>query len=151
MKTAAVTSGQQGRVIATYYTNRARYDQKHEVSDLNASSPTMIIYAFVQPAESGEIELTDAWSDTYFRTEFSSNAMPPHVYGNFGDLIELKRKHRHIKVLISVAGWTLSKSLSGIAPSGEKRATFVKSCAQLVTDLGLDGIVIGKFIGLGLV
>lgn len=53
------------------------------------------------------------------------------LHGNFNQLRKLKQKHPHLKVLISIGGWTGSDRFSDIALTGSTRREFVTSCIDL--------------------
>ncbi|KAI9265090.1 chitinase [Phascolomyces articulosus] len=63
-----------------------------------------------------------------------------NLYGNFKQLFLLKQKYRHLKVSLSVGGWSWSGNFSTVASSQIKRARFTESAISFVNDLGLDGI-----------
>ncbi|WP_020671719.1 glycosyl hydrolase family 18 protein [Amycolatopsis nigrescens] len=48
--------------------------------------------------------------------------------GNYNQLKKLKAKHPHLKVLISLGGWTYSKYFSDVAATDASRRKFVSSC-----------------------
>ncbi|NKE55819.1 chitinase [Lentzea sp. PSKA42] len=48
--------------------------------------------------------------------------------GNFNQLKKLKAKHPHLKILISLGGWTYSKYFSPAAATDASRKKFVSSC-----------------------
>ncbi len=51
--------------------------------------------------------------------------------GNFNQLRKLKAKHPHLKVLISIGGWTYSKYFSDVAATAASREKFVRSCIDI--------------------
>ncbi|GIG00599.1 glycosyl hydrolase family 18 protein [Catellatospora citrea] len=51
--------------------------------------------------------------------------------GNFNQLRKLKAKHPHLKVLISIGGWTYSKYFSDVAATPASREKFVRSCIDI--------------------
>ncbi|GGS94191.1 chitinase [Planobispora rosea] len=51
--------------------------------------------------------------------------------GNYNQLRKLKAKHPHLKVLISLGGWTYSKYFSDVAATDAARRKFVSSCIDV--------------------
>ncbi|MFD0899628.1 glycosyl hydrolase family 18 protein [Actinomadura sediminis] len=51
--------------------------------------------------------------------------------GNFNQLRKLKAMYPHLKVLISIGGWTYSKYFSDAAATPESREKFVRSCIDI--------------------
>ncbi|MFC7583126.1 glycoside hydrolase family 18 protein [Nonomuraea antimicrobica] len=51
--------------------------------------------------------------------------------GNFNQIKKLKAKHPHLKVLISLGGWTYSKYFSDVAATDAARKKFVSSCIDI--------------------
>jgi chitinase len=59
---------------------------------------------------------------------------------NFRVLAELRRRHPHLRVLVSVGGWTWSGAFSDVALSSEGRERFVASAVDFVRRHDLDGL-----------
>ena len=60
--------------------------------------------------------------------------------GNFHQLQILKKKHPHLKTLISVGGWTQSGRFSDAALTEASRGKFARSCVAFLTRYGFDGV-----------
>ncbi|KAI7877686.1 chitinase [Lichtheimia hyalospora FSU 10163] len=140
-----------GPVIAGYFVNWGIYARNHNVINLapDAHKLTHLLYAFANLEPSGNIVLGDVWADKdkHFPAEQtidgkadSWNDQGNNLYGNFKQLYLLKQRHRHLKVTLSVGGWTWSTNFGTVAADPQKRATFVQSAVKHVADLGLDGI-----------
>ncbi len=79
----------------------------------------------------------DAWAD--YQMVFSASDSVDGVAdnweqplrGNFNQLKKLKEKYPHLKVLISLGGWTWSGGFSEAASTPTRRQAFVQSCIDL--------------------
>ncbi|KAF7724702.1 hypothetical protein EC973_000810 [Apophysomyces ossiformis] len=140
-----------GKVIAGYFTNWSIYARNYNVIDLAASAHqlTHILYAFARCEPDGSVVLGDVWADkdkhfppeqTINQQADSWNEQGNNLYGNFKQLYLLKQRHRHLKVSLSIGGWTWSTNFAEVASDPAKRAKFVETAVQHVADLGLDGI-----------
>jgi chitinase len=64
----------------------------------------------------------------------------PQDTDNLRALTELRRAHPHVKILVSVGGWTWSKGFSDAALTEESRRRFVDSAVRFVRRHALDGV-----------
>nr|QXV24148.1 ChiD [synthetic construct] len=112
-----------GYKMVGYYAGWASYSG-FQVTDIEASKLTHINYAFANISNDGEIVVGDSASD----------------YENFKQLQQLKKKHPHLKTMISVGGWTWSKNFSGAAASEDSRAKFAESVRRFILENGFDGV-----------
>jgi hypothetical protein len=94
------------------------------VKDLPASKLTHINYAFSNVSASGECILGDPAADVeqvYSATESvngRNDSKSAALHGNFHQLLELKQSYPHLKVLISIGGWSWSGNFSAEAWAG---------------------------------
>ncbi|CAM4521620.1 chitinase [Paenibacillus endophyticus] len=59
---------------------------------------------------------------------------------NFAAFAEMKQTNPHLKMMISVGGWTWSKNFSNMAATEEARRTFANSAVKFLREYELDGI-----------
>lgn len=124
--------------IVGYFIEWSVYERNYHVKDIPADKLTHINYAFAKIVD-GEIALFDAHAaveKVYEGDAKESGALR----GNFNQLIQLKKKHPHLKSLISVGGWTLSGPFSDVALTDDSRGKFAKSCVAFVKKYGFDGV-----------
>lgn len=126
-----------GRVIG-YFPAWSVYARDYHVDEIPADRLTHINYAFLNIAD-GECVLGDSYADIdkfYPGDSWDAGA----VRGSFHQLQLLKERHPHLKVLLSIGGWTWSSAFSDVAATAAAREKFARSCADLMETYGFDGL-----------
>ncbi|KAF8629670.1 hypothetical protein AX17_005609 [Amanita inopinata Kibby_2008] len=133
---------QEGKKSVGYFVNWGIYGRKFPPSLIPASDLTHILYAFANiRADSGEVFLSDTWADKDIHYPGDSwNDSGNNLYGNFKAIYKLKERHRHLKVLLSIGGWTYSPQFHPVVVNPSLRSRFVESSIKLLEDYGLDGL-----------
>lgn len=97
------------------------------IAELPARDLTHIFYAFAKIGSDGRVVLGDPCVDV--GTCRSGPAVGPG--GNFAELSRLKLRQPHLKVLISIGGWTGSGKFSDVALTDSTRRVFAESAVDL--------------------
>jgi len=88
----------------------------------------------------GEVILSDEWADIQFPYPGDVASNGTQLLGNFNQLYKLKQKHRNLKVILSVGGWSFRANFKPALSTAERRQKFCDSSLTLIADLGLDGL-----------
>ncbi|MBP1704014.1 MAG: chiA1, partial [Chloroflexi bacterium] len=122
--------------IIGYFTSWGVAARGYPVASIPADKLTHINYAFSAISPLGKCALGDPTADTQrfysIRDSVDKQAdIKDGPHGTFNQLLKLKQKYPHIKVLISLGGWTGSSLFSDVAQTEESRQKFVQSCIEL--------------------
>jgi chitinase len=151
----ASTGGGLKRVA--YFIQWGIYGRDYHVKDMDTSGAaaklTHVNYAFGFVNAEGTCYSADPWADWQrpVPAEQSVDGVADQpgqaLNGNLNQLRKLKAKHPHLKVLISLGGWTGSKYFSDAVLTAESRATLAKSCVDLWMRGDLPGLEPGAGAG----
>ena len=130
--------------VVGYYAQWAIYARDYNVPKIDGSKLTHLNYSFygtefdAAHPENTKLHCLDPYADF----EHMEGGIPwdAPVKGNFYDLMKLKQKYPHLKILISVGGWTKGQDLSPISASPIARNALAADMAKfLVTYPFIDG------------
>ncbi|KAG5635271.1 hypothetical protein H0H81_011874, partial [Sphagnurus paluster] len=118
------------------------YGRKFPPSKIPVQDLTHLLYSFanINP-DTGEVFLSDDWADKDIHYPGDPwDEEGTNLYGNLKVIYNLKKQNRHLKVLISIGGWSYSSNFHPVVVSPDLRANFVYSAVTMLEDYGLDGI-----------
>ena len=128
------------RMIVGYFAQWTIYRRDYLVRDVEASGAAdaldVINYAFAAPDENLRCASLDSFADYGKRFDASesvdgiADTVAQPLKGNFNQLLKLKAMHPHLRVLMSLGGWTQSFRFSDAALP-ENREVFVDSCIDM--------------------
>ncbi|KAI8404441.1 hypothetical protein FOFC_15936 [Fusarium oxysporum] len=125
-------------VNTVYFTNWGIYERGYQPKDLPASQITHLLYAFMGVRADGTVYSTDSYAD--LQKHFDDDRSGSNAYGCVEQIYGLKKKYRHMKVLLSIGGWTLSTNFPAAASTAATRKRFASSAVDIMKDWGFDGI-----------
>ncbi|HEV8688374.1 MAG TPA: glycoside hydrolase family 18 protein [Gaiellaceae bacterium] len=143
-RSPATVAGDHAKVVG-YFIEWGIYGRNYRVKDVvtsgSAARLDVVNYAFgnVVPDTAGNVvcKLGDEWAD--YQKPWSADesvtgqevTWPRPILGNFQQLRALKQLYPHLKVVISLGGWTWSKYFSDAALTQQSRERLVASCVDL--------------------
>lgn len=142
------------KVVTAYFADWDVYGRGYFVKDIPATKLNVIQYAFGVPGYdpatgAASCDILDPWADyqqVYWTGDntvdgVADNPDDPnqHLFGNFNQLQKLKAANPHLKVEISLGGWTKSTWFSTLASTPQLRQSFVSSCIDTFIKGNLPG------------
>ncbi|MEX1077273.1 MAG: glycosyl hydrolase family 18 protein, partial [Pirellulales bacterium] len=153
---AALPIASHDKVLAAYFPEWGIYRRNFRVADVPAESLTHLIFSFLDLKPSGEVALFDSFAAVEKRFAAHETVSgeadlwyyPPGdpraeqtVWGNFNQLAQLKEKYPHLKVMIAVGGWTVSRHFTTVTATEAGRETFAASLVNFLDTYRMfDGI-----------
>ncbi|WFD29673.1 hypothetical protein MSPP1_000683 [Malassezia sp. CBS 17886] len=122
------------------FTNWSIYQRNYKPANVPVEKLTHILYAFANiSTDDGAVVLSDAWADEQIKYPGDTESGGKELFGNLHQFLRYKREHRHLKLLMSIGGWSYSGNFNCLADP-RKRTRFVESAVALVANYGLDGL-----------
>ncbi|KAH0608844.1 uncharacterized protein H6S33_001072 [Morchella sextelata] len=115
-----------------YYPNWRIY-KNEPPSSLTLGLISHVFYSFAWVKPCGTVYLSDEWADSQIDVDGTK--------GCLRSFQELKAKHGHLKVILSIGGGGKgSDNFAAVSASQEAREKFASTARELVVEYGLDGI-----------
>ena len=135
------------KTILGYFVQWGIYKRNYLVKNVDTSGSaermTHINYAFADVDSTYKCATADSFADynkafnASETVDGTADVSSQKLKGNFNQLRELKLKYPHLKILISVGGWSLSSNFSqAVMPAN--RAAFVASCIDMYLNGNFD-------------
>jgi chitinase len=159
----------QKKEIVAYYPEWSPALQHYNVKNIETSGSakkiTIINYAFIVPAPDSLGNITTRFMNPYldYQQVYSADSSVDGVAddsiqllrGQFNQLKKLKSMHPHLKIIISIGGWTGSTWLTDAALTPNSREKFVNDCIDKFiygnlprsNSAGGNGVAAGIFDG----
>lgn len=132
--------GSSEHVSVGYFPNWSIYQKGYKPEHVPFQYLTHILYAFanVNP-DTGDVYLSDEWADRQIKYDGDEDVGESPMHGNLNQFLQLKKKHRHLKTLLSIGGWSYSGNFQCLTDK-QKRERFVQSGVKILADCGFDGL-----------
>ncbi|MEU7897544.1 glycoside hydrolase family 18 protein [Nonomuraea sp. NPDC049152] len=140
-----------------YFIQWGVYGRNFHVKDMDASGAaaklTHVNYAFGFVGADGTCVSADPWADwqrpvpAEQSVDGVADAPGQALNGNLNQLRKLKAKHPGLRVLLSLGGWTGSRSFSDAVLTPEARAKLATSCVDMWLKGNLPGLEAGAGAG----
>ncbi|KAG8464401.1 hypothetical protein KFE25_003464 [Diacronema lutheri] len=127
--------------LPLYYASWAIYGRDHKPWEMQLDKITHVNYAFFDVTAACAVTTLDSYADyDIVHTQLGMSWGDGTTHGNIGAFQRLRAQHPHLKLLLSLGGWTKSTYFSGCAKTAAKRATIVSTALQQLERSDFDGI-----------
>lgn len=129
---AGCTRAEEHRIVG-YYTAWSAYRDGVLIADIDGSLLTHLNYAFVNMNGDGSLSAG-------FLDPAQKDAAEESFRSHCQQFAYLKERYPHLKIILSVGGWTGSQMFSDVAADAQKRQTFARSAGEWICRYGFDGL-----------
>ncbi|GMM33592.1 putative chitinase [Saccharomycopsis crataegensis] len=120
-----------------YYSNWSIYSKKFTPDKLPFHLITNLFYSFMDiDPHTGAVILSDKWADI----EVPFNNGQATYKGCLQYLHHFKSKYRHLKLSMSIGGWSFRDNFKNGISTDEKINNFANTAIKFLTEYGFDGI-----------
>ena len=132
------------KVIVLYFASWSIYRRNAEISEMQLSNATHLIYAFGTIGADYKFALDDTLAATNEieqksdGTYQSTSPQDGNLYGQLGELFQVKLKYRQLKTGISIGGSSSSSKFANMVSTSERRQIFIASLCVAMKNYGVD-------------
>lgn len=124
-----------------YFASWAIYGRNFKPWQMQLDKITHVQYAFFDVTAACQVTTLDTWADwDIVYPEMGMAWGDGTTHGNIGAFQRLRAQHPHLKLLLSLGGWTRSTYFSGCAKDPALRAIVVSSTIEQLQRSDFDGI-----------
>lgn len=137
----AVVQGALSHRKVGYFTNWGIYKRDFQPQDVPVAELTHVLYAFANVMSTGEVVLSDVYADAQkLYSPDTSDAAGTNLHGCMEQFYLLKQRNPHLRVSLSIGGWTYSPNIAAALSTEGGVSTFAASALQFLKDLPIDGL-----------
>ncbi|KAI1257592.1 hypothetical protein MGN70_000635 [Eutypa lata] len=126
---------------SVYFVNWGIYARNFQPEQLPAGKVNQVLHSFMNLNTDGTVFSGDTYADIEKHYTGDSWSEPgTNAYGCVKQLFKLKKANRHLRVLLSIGGWSWSTNFAAVAGNEASRTNFAKTAVKLMGDWGMDGV-----------
>src|SRR5581483_783437 len=135
----AAAQATSGKLLAGYFEEWSIYGANYNIANIESSGAgsklSYLLYAFANVTTTGECGIADSWADyqDIYLPPVAGIADTAPLYGNFAELVKLKKLHSDLKILISLGGASAlnTANFASAVASAATRKQLASSCIDM--------------------
>lgn len=128
-------------IIIGNYPGWSENGAEYHVNKIKTKMLTHLIYEQANVKKSGQVTHWNAFQDIA-KNYPGDQAVGQKYRGTFNQLQQLKKRNPHLKTVIAIGGWRLSKHYHHVVINKTRRQRFVRSSIDFAQRFNFDGLVI---------